>query len=152
RPDESGLGVVKTQSSPPSVLRPEQALRPYKEDSDDENGYIMGAWQPFPGPGYHAVDEPPSPVLPRPSTSSTGFTRVGGGRAHFASPYAIASGSKQVLPAPGVGGGSEFDPSQLIPSADEEMALTSRPLTSEQNVQATPVPFHVRTKSQTAIV
>lgn len=45
-------------SGPPSVLRPEHAFQPYKEDSDDETGYIMGAWQPFPGPGYSTIDEP----------------------------------------------------------------------------------------------
>ena len=37
-------------SGPPSVLRPEHAMQPYKEDSDDEGGFIMAAWQPFPGP------------------------------------------------------------------------------------------------------
>ncbi|KAJ7937049.1 hypothetical protein B0H13DRAFT_2261477 [Mycena leptocephala] len=47
----SKKGSIHSQQ-PPSVLRPEHALRPYREDSDDENGYIMGAWQPFPRPGY----------------------------------------------------------------------------------------------------
>jgi hypothetical protein len=68
---------MSTSVGPPSVLRPEQAFRPYKEDSDDEGGYIMRAWQPFPQPVYTPVDEAP---LPEPKS---GFTRVGGGRAHF---------------------------------------------------------------------
>lgn len=62
----------------------------------------MGAWQPFAGqPGngaahgnYVAVPNPQSPPQPsKPSpqaaTPSTGFSRVGGGRAHIDSPYSI---------------------------------------------------------------
>ncbi|OBZ70501.1 hypothetical protein A0H81_09680 [Grifola frondosa] len=36
------------------ILRPffgRNTLQPYKEESDDETGYIMGAWQPFPDQG-----------------------------------------------------------------------------------------------------
>ena len=139
-------GATKTPSGPPSVLRPEQALRPYREDSDDENGYIMGAWQPFPGPGYHSVtDSPPNPQ-PRPSPVSTGFSRVSGGRAHFDSPYAITAGSATSFSA---GVRNEFNPSPLGMISDEEPAGAQ---TAPVDVPATSVPLHVRTKSQTAIV
>jgi hypothetical protein len=47
-----------SNSQPPSVLKPEHATRPYKEDSSDE-GYIMGAWQPFP----HAPGQGPDQVI-----------------------------------------------------------------------------------------
>jgi hypothetical protein len=73
-------------TGPPSVLRPEHAMRPYKEDSDDEGGFIMRAWQPFPRPGYTPVEETPS-VQP-----TSGFARVGGGRATYDTPYAITTG------------------------------------------------------------
>ena len=88
-----------TSSAPPSVLRPEHALQPYREESDDEDGYIMGAWHSYTKPGYSAVenqtlaDPPPPPPPQKPS----GFMRVGGGRAHFDSPYAIQSDSRPSL-------------------------------------------------------
>ncbi|KAF7317221.1 TRP domain-containing protein [Mycena chlorophos] len=78
-------------SQPASVLRPEHALRPYREDSDDENGMIMGAWQPFARPGGGGGGGGYSPVEKPPPTS--GFSRVGGGRAHIDSPFAIKPGS-----------------------------------------------------------
>ncbi|KAG2055023.1 hypothetical protein BDR06DRAFT_1046712 [Suillus hirtellus] len=45
-------------------------ILPYREDSNDdaESGHIMGMWQPFPG-----------------------FSRIGGSRTHYDSPYAIVS-------------------------------------------------------------
>jgi hypothetical protein len=76
---------------PPSVLRPEHALRPYKEESDDENGYIMGSWQPYPRASFDASQPGPAPT--------TGFTRISGGRAHIDSPYAIASRSTSTFPS-----------------------------------------------------
>jgi hypothetical protein len=79
-------GPPSVTTGPPSVLRPEHAMRPYKEESDDEGGYIMRAWQPFPRPGYTPVDEVP------PSEPTTGFARVGGGRATYNTPYAITTG------------------------------------------------------------
>ncbi|KAF9478679.1 hypothetical protein BDN70DRAFT_895553 [Pholiota conissans] len=99
-----------THSQPPSVLKPEHANRPYKEEGDvEDEGFIMGAWQPFPraslgttnsGPGYSPIGAGDSAAglgiaggqTPRPSPApSSGFTRVGGGRAHIDSPYAISS-------------------------------------------------------------
>ena len=83
-----------SSTGPPSVLRPEQALRPYREDTDDESGFIMGSFQNFHSAGYEAIENrpasPPSPGAEAPP--KTGFARIGGGRARFDSPYsAIAS-------------------------------------------------------------
>lgn len=98
-----------THSQPPSVLRPEHANQPYREETDmswwNENeqqggAFIMGAWQPFAGQTGNAQgnyvpvpnpQSPPQPSKPSPqaATPSTGFSRVGGGRAHIDSPYAI---------------------------------------------------------------
>ena len=92
---KSGPQLLPTPSSsaPPSVLRPEHALQPYREESDDEDGYIMGAWHSYTKPGYSAVEDQtiadPAPPPQKPS----GFMRVGGGRAHFDTPYAIQSDS-----------------------------------------------------------
>lgn len=93
-----GVPSVATPSSsaPPSVLRPEHALQPYREESDDEDGYIMGAWHSYTKPGYAAVEDQPFAV-PTPPQKSSGFTRVGGGRAHFDTPYAIQSDSRASL-------------------------------------------------------
>jgi hypothetical protein len=134
----------KTHSGPPSVLRPEHALRPYREDSDDENGYIMGAWQPFPGPG--PANENSSPVQPQHQTS-TGFSRVGGGRAHFDSPYAITSESTQTFPSIGR---NSFTSSPLAVHSDADLPPPSTQ-SQEPNQGSTPLP-HVRTRSQTAVV
>ena len=86
-----------SSSAPPSVLRPEHALQPYREESDDEDGYIMGAWHSPTKRGYSAVDDralaDPSP----PPQKASGFMRVGGGRAHFDTPYAIQSNSRGSL-------------------------------------------------------
>jgi hypothetical protein len=81
---------------PPSVLRPEHALpKPYREDDDDE-GYIMGAWQPYAKkPGYVPVAVP-APAPPQPNS---GFARIGGGRSHIDTPYAIMDGSASAFAA-----------------------------------------------------
>jgi hypothetical protein len=94
-----GEGVGQSSNSvqappsvgPPSFLRPEQALTPYREEADDDSGYIMRAWQPYSeneqSDGVYqtvaAVDNNPT------QPSSSGFSRVGGGRARFDSPFAI---------------------------------------------------------------
>jgi hypothetical protein len=140
---------------PPSVLRPEHALRPYKEDADDESGYIMGAWH---RPGYDPLDagsplEPPS--LNKPSTS--GFSRVAGGRANFDSPFAIATGSTHTFPSaerlerstPVDTHGSSFQ------SYDESGLPLASLVDSERQYSNLPpgaMPPHLRKKSQTAIV
>ena len=144
--------VTPTHSAPPSVLRPEHAYQPYKEESDDETGFIMGAWQPFPRPGYSSVDD----QSPLPDKSQTGFARVGGGRAHYESPYAIASssgrGSTQTFPSverhgPGVAHDYSPPPTPSISSASAARRADFSGLPSG----AMP-PAHIRTKSQSAII
>lgn len=146
---------------PPSVLKPEHALRPYREDSDDENGFIMGAWQPFPRPGYSAVNNMPTSPLqqpPRPANanatppgaSTSGFSRVGGGRAHFETPYAITSGSTQTFPSIGHQSAVQamFDDDDSPPPSLSSVARHQDGGLPPGAMQ----PSHVRTKSQTAII
>ncbi|KAI0722396.1 hypothetical protein C8T65DRAFT_564781 [Cerioporus squamosus] len=151
RPSPPYQTTSAPSSGPPSVLRPEHAMQPYKEDSDDETGFIMGAWQPFPGPGYNAVEEqPPAPEAPK-----SGFARVAGGRAHYDSPYAIASGSTQTFPS--VDRERHVGPSSLARSAPSVMDDSPPPTPSISSAArglppgAMP-PAHIRTKSQTAII
>jgi hypothetical protein len=82
---------------PPSVLRPEHALpKPYREDDDDE-GYIMGAWHSYAQkPGYSPVIESTPAPPPQPKS---GFARIGGGRSHIDTPYAIMDGSTSAFAA-----------------------------------------------------
>jgi len=177
-----------THSHPPSVLKPEHANRPYKEDSSDE-GYIMGPWQSFPhapGSGYMPVTDGPQTLPPTKvaSTSSppaggggTGFSRVGGGRAHIDSPYAITTGSTHTFPSIGQqsqifagtsGGGNQSGtvlPVQAILQGhgvekniaeEEPYSVSDVSIGEPVGVNALPLgamqPVHIRTKSQTAIV
>ncbi|KAG1796459.1 hypothetical protein EV424DRAFT_1547104 [Suillus variegatus] len=87
--DKGSSSSYHSGGPPPSILRPEHALQPYREDSA-ESGYIMGAWQPFPGPGPRSSSDRTSISTP-PQHANSGFSRIGGGRAHYDSPYAIAS-------------------------------------------------------------
>ncbi|CAK5263174.1 unnamed protein product [Mycena citricolor] len=134
----NGKGSIHSQHVP-SVLRPEHALRPYREESDDESGYIMGAWQPFPRPGYQVVKD---------TAPSSGFSRVGGGRAHIDTPYAIQS--KTALAS------SSSTPTLEWPTIDDDEAppvsSVMRPQRSETNVPRGAMLPHMRTKSQTAII
>ncbi|KAI0322495.1 hypothetical protein OF83DRAFT_1049176 [Amylostereum chailletii] len=141
--------VTPTASQPPSVLKPEHALRPYREDTDDESGFIMGAWQPFPRPGYSVIEgDPSSPRIESPSLTKSGFSRVGGGRAHYDSPYAIATSSTQTFPSVERG----------TPSNRNSMDIGLQPPTAmelERRVNNLPpgaMAPHVRTKSQTAVI
>jgi len=144
----SAIGTP-TQSEPPSVFRPEHALRPYREENDDDTGYIMGAWRSFPRPGYNAVGDHATPPE---SPAKTGFSRVGGGRSHFDTPYSIATGSAHTFP---------------LMSADQ--TSTPQRLSHESNPSVTPsftnaerqpysslppgaVAPHVRRKSQSAVI
>ncbi|KAG1868176.1 hypothetical protein C8R48DRAFT_771875 [Suillus tomentosus] len=152
---------------PPSVLRPEHALQPYREDSDDdaESGYIMGAWQPFPGPGPRSSYDRTSISTP-PQHSNSGFSRIGGGRAHYDSPYAIANetGGSSTFTFPSMerkrsGPVSVGTPTKTIYD-DEELPT---PTASIANVARLPALMgsglptgamlpHMRTKSQTAVI
>jgi hypothetical protein len=168
---------ASTHSQPPSVLRPEHANQPYREETDmswwnesegQGGAFIMGAWQPFAGQpvsvanngGYSPVANPQatpqvSSIKPSPqaATPSTGFSRVGGGRAHIDSPYSIhptgnnhsqsgfqnPSSSTQAFPS--IGSQSAVPPSasqppssQPTPAATSVHTLSS----SHQPLQASP--------------
>ncbi len=107
----SSMNRLLHHTSPPSFLRPEQALLPYREDAlpyredvDDESGYIMGAWgnhtfnsQSSYQPVNTENNEATSPVAP-----TSGFTRVGGGRANADSPFSITSSGRIGTTSPGL--------------------------------------------------
>lgn len=138
-------------SGPPSVLRPEHAMQPYKEESDDETGFIMAAWQPFPGPGDNAAEAGAST-----STSEvpkSGFARVGGGRAHYDSPYAIASGSTQTFPSVererNIGRGSLAKSSPSV--VDDSPPVSPSIASAARGLPPGAMP-PIRTKSQTAVI
>lgn len=93
-------------SGPTSVLRPEQLNQPYREESDDEGGYILGAW--------HYEDEEPAAAAPVAATATTGFSRVAGGRANMESPYTIEAGTTSGESAAG-GSGLYLPPGAMAP-------------------------------------
>jgi hypothetical protein len=140
-----------TQSAPPSVFRPEHALRPYREENDDDTGYIMGAWRPFPRPGYAAVGDQGTPPE-SPSKSGTGFSRIGGGRSHFDTPYSIATGSAYTFPSASL----DLPPTPQRHSHESNPSVTP----SFPNAERQPYPSlppgamapHVRRKSQSAVI
>lgn len=160
-----------TSAPTPSVLRPEHALRPYREDSDDE-GYIMGAWKPFATqrPGYAPVSENTRGTggsSPQKQPSS-GFSRVGGGRANMDSPYSIshagrASGSMHSFPSIGdkhspIGPGPSSLSNPVFYDDDDSLQAS---LSNMSNIGLSALPpgamqpshpSHVRTKSQTAVI
>lgn len=149
---------------PPSVLRPEHALQPYREDSDEdaESGYIMGAWQPFPGPGPRGSYDRASTSTP---PQNSGFSRIGGGRAHYDSPYAIAgeTGGSSTLtfpsmerkgsgPASGTPTKTIYDNEEL-PTPTASMANVARlPALTNSGLPLGAMMPHMRTKSQTAVI
>ncbi|KAI0306954.1 hypothetical protein B0F90DRAFT_1931587 [Multifurca ochricompacta] len=142
-------GSTPTQSGPPSVFRPEHALRPYREENDDDTGFIMGAWRPFPRPGYALVGDYGTPPE---SPAKTGFSRVGGGRSHFDAPYSIATGSVHTFPSASV----EQPPTPQRHSHESNPSVTpSFPNAERQPYSSLPpgaMAPHVRRKSQTAII
>jgi hypothetical protein len=156
----SKKGSIHSQQ-PPSVLRPEHALRPYREDSDDENGYIMGAWQPFPRPGYVPVKDSfssaasaPTPA-PAPAPSS-GFSRVGGGRAHIDTPYAaITPGeSTRTLEWPAMDAAQAEDEAPPVSTVVRRQSpeTVQVPAAGPSGVPPGAMLPHMRTRSQTAII
>lgn len=149
------LSPPSSSQGPPSVLRPEQALRPYREDSDDESGYIMGSWQPFPQTGYGPVEErAPTPSLQ--STSKSGFARVGGGRAHYDSPYAIQGAPTGTSSEPVRRPSPSPPPSRLMDTPVNRSSVTVNHAVASGLPPGAMSPahpaMHVRTKSQTAVI
>jgi len=134
-----------TVSGPPSVLRPEQLNQPYREDSDDESGYILGAW--------HYDDDlaietftPPAPLTPPPQPTtqaqpSSGFSRIAGGRANIDSPYTMAAGSSTAFASPAA-----------TTSTAQEATSTSTANLPPGAMAPGQVASHVRRKSQSAII
>lgn len=143
---KSQLGATPTDSTPPSVLRPEHAYQPYREESDDEEGFIMGAWNSSPrGARYSAVEAQPPPEPPKKS----GFSRVGGGRSNFETPYAIQAGSTATFPS--VGGQSATN--SLAPRrASPPITTPTMANAARKTLPPGAMPPHIRTKSQTAVI
>jgi len=167
-------------------LKPEHANRPYKEEHNDDDGYIMGAWRPSSRPpsGYIPVSDglqtaaPGNFVLqppqkPKPSSSSSagpttsGFSRIGGGRAHIDSPYAIATGSTHTFPSIGhqsqnlnrsssALAGQPLSYEQSVENNEEDVPLSFSNVESGMALGKDGLPLgmhaHIRTKSQSAIV
>jgi hypothetical protein len=79
-----------SQAGQLSFLRPEQAFQPYREDADDENGFIMGAWAGSTGylPVANELGSGGVPGTGTELTKTPGFSRVGGGRARHDDPFA----------------------------------------------------------------
>lgn len=176
RQAKSSVVSHSSDGPPPSVLRPEHALRPYKEDSDedDESTHIMAAWQPFPSPGNRVSQERrESTPSSAPQASTSGFSRVGGGRAHYDSPYAIAESSKgaggSTLTFPsiekrgsalGPAGGSSPRVATIAQDVEEEVGtpmasvatVAKLPVLTNSGLPAGAMMPHMRTKSQTAII
>lgn len=133
-----------SSQGPPSVLRPEQALRPYKEDSDDESGYIMGSWQ-------ERAATPSFQAAPK-----SGFTRVGGGRARYDSPYAIERSSVGPSTEPTRRPTPSPPPSRIVETPVNRSSVTVNHAVASGLPPGAMSPaqpsVHVRTKSQTAII
>lgn len=137
-------GSTPTQSGPPSIFRPEHALRPYREENDRDTGFIMGAWRPFPRPGYNPVGDNATPPE---SPAKTGFSRVGGGRSHFDTPYSIATGSVHTFPST-----AEQPPTPQRHSHESIPSVTPSFTGAERQLPPGAMAPHVRKKSQTAII
>ena len=136
------------QSGPPSIFRPEHALRPYREENDDDSGYIMGAWRPFPRTGYAAVGDNGTP--PESPISKPGFSRIGGGRSHFDAPYSIATGSVHTFPS------VEQHPTPQRRSQESNPSVTPSFTNAERQPYSNLLPGamtpSVRRKSQVAVI
>ncbi|EJD53678.1 hypothetical protein AURDEDRAFT_148582 [Auricularia subglabra TFB-10046 SS5] len=158
--------------------------RRYDDTADDDDGSIMGAWKHFPqfaDPGAADYDaQPPVPApapAPAPPAPKTGFARVGGGRAHFDSPYAVVGANKtppSAFPMRATAAPASATPAAApiaaatapIAAATALTKSTSRPSTSGSGNTvrapaggaaplpsgAMPPPTHVRTRSQTAVI
>ena len=180
----AGTATPRMGSQPPSVLKPEHANRPYREEHNDDDGYIMGAWRPSPrtSMGYIPVSDGPQTagnfvVLQPPqkakvsmsssagSTTTPGFSRMGGGRAHIDSPYAITTGSTHTFPSighqslkqPSLNHSNSALPDQLLRNSEDNDYDPPLSLSNVESVMALgndglPLESHIRTKSQSAIV
>ena len=137
-----------------SYLKPEQASIPYRESSDDDAGFIMESWSKtdlnLPG-GARTKSKLTLESLPAEEQQpvSTGFTRVGGGRAHFDTPYAIAKGKQSTAP-----GRTAANPAPTSQFGGQPPFETPPPVSKppEPLPKGAARPLHTRTRSQTAVI
>ncbi|KAG8823430.1 hypothetical protein FRC17_009337 [Serendipita sp. 399] len=139
-----------------SYLKPEQASIPYRESSDDDTGFIMESWSKtdlnLPAGGSKsksrlALDDTNASAVSD-TAPSTGFTRVGGGRAHFNAPYAISN--TKPSPAPGRTAETPAPPSQFSAPPPITPMITSK--APDPLPKGAARPMHSRTRSQTAVI
>ena len=137
-----------------SYLKPEQASIPYRESSDDDNGFIMESWSKTDLNLSVGGMRSKSKLVPEESATdesspSTGFARVGGGRAHFDAPYAIAKGKQPVAP-----GRTSSSPAPPSLNPRQEPLIIPHPTTKPPDPlpKGAAPPFHSRTRSQTAVI
>ncbi|KAG8755453.1 hypothetical protein FRC14_004035 [Serendipita sp. 396] len=139
-----------------SYLKPEQASIPYRESSDDDTGFIMESWSKtdlnLPAGGAKsgsklALDDVNTSAASD-TAPSTGFARVGGGRAHFNAPYAISSAMQPL--APGRSSETPAPPSQFT----SPPPITPKPVSKAPDPlpKGAARPLHSRTRSQTAVI
>jgi hypothetical protein len=149
-PSRKGSTPAQSQSGTPSIIRPEHALLPYREENDDDTGYIMGAWRPFPGPGYTPVGDQGTP--PESPASKPGFSRVGGGRSHFDAPYSITTGSVHTFPTASM----DHTPTPQRRSQESNPSVTPSFTNAERpaypSIPPGALPSTVRRKSQSAVI
>ncbi|CAE6411879.1 unnamed protein product [Rhizoctonia solani] len=148
-PPSNGLTSYPPGPAPQSYLRPEQIWQSYQEADEDDAGHIMQSWNKHqtspsqgalqvppasqPGPAYQAVPTNPSSssgFVNNNSPSSSGFSRVKGGRAHYDSPFAIRAPAR---------------PSPL--SSQVHLPPGARPPEQPSNARQ-----HSRTRSQTVVI
>jgi hypothetical protein len=139
-----------------SYLKPEQASIPYRESSDDDAGFIMESWSKtdlnLPAGGTRSQSKlalEDNATVNTESAPSSGFARVGGGRAHFDTPYAIIKGKQSLAP-----GRSEVTPAPLS-QFSQPPPITPRPSNRSPDPplpQGAARPIHSRTRSQTAVI
>ncbi|CAE6433123.1 unnamed protein product [Rhizoctonia solani] len=147
-PPSNGLTSYPPGPAPQSYLRPEQIWQSYQEADEDDAGHIMQSWNKHqtsppqgalqvppasqPGPAYQPVptNQSSSSGFVNNTPSSSGFSRVKGGRAHYESPFAIRAPAR---------------PSPL--SSQIHLPPGARPPEQPSNVRQ-----HSRTRSQTAVI
>lgn len=137
-----------------SYLKPEQASIPYRESSDDDHGFIMESWSktdlnlPVGGARSRSKLALEERSITDESSPSTGFTRVGGGRAHFDTPYAIAKGKQSMSR-----GRTSMSPPPPPLNPNQQPPVTPRPTKALESLsKGAARPFHSRTRSQTAVI
>ncbi|CAE6522581.1 unnamed protein product [Rhizoctonia solani] len=133
-PPSNGLTSYPPGPAPQSYLRPEQIWQSYHEADEDDAG-IMQSWNkhqlsPVQTLQVPAASQPGSAYQPVPTNTSSGFSRIKGGKAHYESPFAIRAPAR---------------PSPL--SSQVHLPPGARPPEQPSSARQ-----HARTRSQTAVV